>query len=1152
MTTIVQMHRLSTETNTESSSGRSLREDTRAVTPLIGFILLFGIAVVAFAGYQATTVPEQNLQTEFQHHQDVQDDMIDVRSGILSAAEGSDTFRSIKLGTTYRDRIFAVNPSNPAGTIETSDPYPVLVTDGDSLAPIGAPISDRFDTEKDPITRLLTYENQYREFEAGPITYDNSLVYQDDRDRGGNIVERAEPRIVRDEEVQIGTLQNEFSRSGIDRANIDLIGESAEFQDDGNTDSANVWLPTKIDTENAELWEDEFTDSDLVQFNGITEDYFDPGVHRLEVIVQDVDALNLGTVGVNGAPDDSVDELDPEPRLANLDIDNQGPTAVIDSGIENIDVDVDVLSLGSQAEDPHVVTLQIGEDEGIEETVEANSPEFGQFEPVSFSDVDVGDLDGDETYNVTVSIDDETDAITGELGILPEEESPVDIKIGDLNNNQDGQTQIFTFSNLNEALEEGDDNEALEEGDEIVVDLSGIPQSEIDYSIPPGQGPDNAELVRDGQSAGAQVTSIIYTIDEEEGDEVTIELDQVDVTDAEDGYTVPVDIAGTLTEGSFNVIQLFNAELDDKGFAKEGIYDGENHVSDDLSELDGSSDTGEQLNALSTESEIEEVDIDDEYAGFNLEGTGELVIEDRLRVNDVTGDVQLYAGDNINIEDGDIEITDKVEGDVRIYTGGDLDLNENDIDVEDIDEDVEIRAEGDVDADNIDISDVGGSVQITAGENIDVDNNIDIEDIDEDVEIRAEGDVDADNIDISDVGGSVQITAGENIDVDNNIDIEDIDGDVEIEAEGNIDAENIDISTGDSDEISGDIHVGAGNNIHAEDIDISPGDSGEIGGDVEIHAEGDINADNIDISDVDGSVQITVGDMIDTDGDMTIDNIEENVDIRAGSSIEVGEDGGRGDVTLGSNDPIDGDISVTAGKDIRAGVDVGEFTGDLAIGADSEIATGDQGISVTPDEKDTGTISIEAAEIGGEKIEVDVDEDVTTDEVLIESTGDIIPEEITVSDINDDLQIQASGDIDSDIEIEGNAPVRGDVSIIAEEKITNTDGDITIEDVTGEVTIVSEDEIDADDITIEDITDQINLFVENELILDGELEITDSSDADLHVYIGVGTDDDDIGETDVANVFLYYDDSDADPKYDGFDDPEPEDQNRDDFPVAIG
>ena len=44
--------------------------DERGQPVQIGFILLFGILVLAFAGYQGYVVPNQNSQVEFQHSQE--------------------------------------------------------------------------------------------------------------------------------------------------------------------------------------------------------------------------------------------------------------------------------------------------------------------------------------------------------------------------------------------------------------------------------------------------------------------------------------------------------------------------------------------------------------------------------------------------------------------------------------------------------------------------------------------------------------------------------------------------------------------------------------------------------------------------------------------------------------------------------------------------------------------------------------------------------------------------------------------------------------------------------------------------------------------------------------------------------------------------
>ena len=61
--------------SSQSPGGTSFRDDTREVSQVIGAVFIFGILVVAFSGYQAFVIPNQNAETEFNHYGDVKDDM---------------------------------------------------------------------------------------------------------------------------------------------------------------------------------------------------------------------------------------------------------------------------------------------------------------------------------------------------------------------------------------------------------------------------------------------------------------------------------------------------------------------------------------------------------------------------------------------------------------------------------------------------------------------------------------------------------------------------------------------------------------------------------------------------------------------------------------------------------------------------------------------------------------------------------------------------------------------------------------------------------------------------------------------------------------------------------------------------------------------
>lgn len=258
----------------------ALIDDTRAVTPVIAFVLLFGIGMIAFSGYQAYQVPQQNAETEFQHYQDVQNDLIVVRNAISRAGQQNQSqFESVRLGTTYRERIFALNPPDPAGTLRTEGPYEITLANA---------------TETETVeTRFLEYRNGYNELDIEPIYYENSVLYLDTED--GERVFFEDQNLIQenDSTVVITALQRDFSRSATGRVTLELYPTEA-----GNplpTGEVDVTLPTRLPKG---YWSDQIANQvDKFGYNNRSDD-----VNQVNFTVDDSE-LEFNTVGIDNTPD---------------------------------------------------------------------------------------------------------------------------------------------------------------------------------------------------------------------------------------------------------------------------------------------------------------------------------------------------------------------------------------------------------------------------------------------------------------------------------------------------------------------------------------------------------------------------------------------------------------------------------------------------------------------------------------------------------------------------------------------------------------------------------------------------------------------------------------------------------------------------------
>lgn len=256
-------------------------QDDRAVAPIIGIILLFGIFFIGFAGYQAEYVPQQNAETEFQHYQDVQNDLIVVRNAISRAGQqNQNQFESVQLGTNYRQRILAINPPAPTGTLRTSDERTITINN---------------ETDSTDITtRFLEYRNGYNELSVERIYYENSVLYLDSEQR----VFFEDQNLVQDngDAVVITALQREFSRSAVGRITVELY--PTDGGDQLPTGDLEVTLPTQLPKS---YWMEQLRGEEPISsFN------YNDRENNVNQVLFDVNSedLEFNTVGINDEPNE--------------------------------------------------------------------------------------------------------------------------------------------------------------------------------------------------------------------------------------------------------------------------------------------------------------------------------------------------------------------------------------------------------------------------------------------------------------------------------------------------------------------------------------------------------------------------------------------------------------------------------------------------------------------------------------------------------------------------------------------------------------------------------------------------------------------------------------------------------------------------------
>jgi hypothetical protein len=271
----------------------SLIQDNRGVAPVIGFILLFGFLIIALSGYQAYNVPQQNSEVEFQHFQEVRNDLVNVRSSISTAGQADvSQYPTAKLGTNYPARIITINPPPPSGTLRTSQPYDIRIEEQSGGG------------EEAVSTRFLEYQNGYNELNIGSIWYENSVLYLDERgNRGGIAIYQDQNIIAGNDTARVTALQNQFSTSSTGRVTLNLYpAENPDVNISKFEGDLTIKIPSRL---NGTTYWDEAIDtsgSDALAYQG-TEPY--PGESDIYwvVLTVDADALKFNTVGIDSVPE---------------------------------------------------------------------------------------------------------------------------------------------------------------------------------------------------------------------------------------------------------------------------------------------------------------------------------------------------------------------------------------------------------------------------------------------------------------------------------------------------------------------------------------------------------------------------------------------------------------------------------------------------------------------------------------------------------------------------------------------------------------------------------------------------------------------------------------------------------------------------------
>jgi hypothetical protein len=275
-----------------------LRTDERGVTVQVGTVLLFAVFIVLISTYQATVIPQQNEQVEFNHNEQVQGQLQDLRDELHRAAvtrSGGST--SVALGTRYPVRAVFVNPPQPAGTLRTTPAANATVENATATGETGDYWTG---SARNFSTRGLVYEPIYNVYQDPPTTiYDNGVLYNQFESTNQSL---AKQHLVRGNRISLVALNGSFSQSRSASATVDFEAISPVTRTvtvRNETDNLSVVVPT---ARPASEWE-ELLAEELNQSRGDDRYVLDvedgPRPNTVRVVLEPgVYELELAKVGV--------------------------------------------------------------------------------------------------------------------------------------------------------------------------------------------------------------------------------------------------------------------------------------------------------------------------------------------------------------------------------------------------------------------------------------------------------------------------------------------------------------------------------------------------------------------------------------------------------------------------------------------------------------------------------------------------------------------------------------------------------------------------------------------------------------------------------------------------------------------------------------
>jgi hypothetical protein len=381
--------------------------DRRGQSIQIGAILLFAVLIIAFASYQAFVVPSQNRGVEFNHNQEVQSDMQDLRNAVVSArGTGEGRSVSVQLGTRYPSRLVARNPSPPSGSLNTVGTTDDSVSLRIANAQAAGETGDFWNESQTYNTGSITYRPNYNVYANSPTTtYEQTVLYN--QFPSGNIT-LSNQSFIDGTDISLVAINGSVSASSTQATSVDVQSVSSSTQRVRleNDDSAGPITITFTSRRSATYW-DFLLETQSETVTSVTDDGATDGFYNVSVELNPdrTYSLQLTKVGVGtGVTDENA------AYLTNVDEDgipvSQGETTELTLDVRD--------RFNNPPDDASSLTVEAALAPGSDGTLGSNSKVPGEDGQVTFDYQATGSTGEQEIRFSYVGIDGDFDPETAD------------------------------------------------------------------------------------------------------------------------------------------------------------------------------------------------------------------------------------------------------------------------------------------------------------------------------------------------------------------------------------------------------------------------------------------------------------------------------------------------------------------------------------------------------------------------------------------------------------------------------------------------------------------------------------------------------------------------------------------------------------------